>query len=87
MNIWKKSKTQYQAGLVRKTGTGRKREYYECEDIESHKTHIVTIEIIENGTTLSCSCTNQSLHQPKGTLCSHMISTIMKKYFDTKIPQ
>ena len=91
--VFRKAKQQYQSGFVRHTGTGKQKQYYEVEDIDSQKTHMVTIELTDKGLIFEDDCISRSLsgNKSKGTysphLCSHIISTIMKIYFDTKLPK
>ena len=82
--IFKKAKHLYHSGLIQKKGEGKK-EYYSVYDDESKKEHQVEIEVTKAGLTIECVCTQQSLHQPKRVLCSHIIGVINKKYFETQI--
>lgn len=89
--IFKKAKLIYNNTLILKKDTGIKGEYYEAQDLISQKWHSITIKTDLYGTTFSCDCTDQSLPHAtnlkngKQALCSHIISVIYKKYFETKI--
>jgi hypothetical protein len=82
--IFKKGKMQYFSQAIRKIGEGTK-EYYSVDDLQSGKEHQVSIKETEEGLIFSCPCTHQSLHQPKGVICSHTISVILKKCSEVKI--
>jgi hypothetical protein len=82
--IFKKGKVIYYGGNVKHSGDGEKKTYYEVEDIESEKIHIVIFEVTKNGVVASCDCISKSLHIDKPTFCSHILACIYKIYHEVK---
>lgn len=76
--ILHKAKQQYLNSALAKLTKGHKKIYIEIVDIESQKTHIVTLEQTPQGLIASCTCTLKSLHIDKPTFCSHIITGIME---------
>jgi hypothetical protein len=83
--IFKKGKNQYYNQLIHKPQTSETKEYYNIRDDESQKTHQLIIEYTQEGIKLSCDCTFKSLQIDKPTLCSHMITLLLKKCGEVKI--
>jgi hypothetical protein len=77
--IWKRGKLIHFSGLCKPKGMGVRMEHFETEDPDSHKIHYQSITLTEYGATMSCDCTQQSLHTPKRVICSHLIGVILKK--------
>lgn len=82
--LLKKAKAQYYASANAEITEGQKKTYVEITDIESHKTHTVTIEQEEQGKILDCTCLHQTFNVTRPVLCSHMISAIMELVRRTK---
>jgi hypothetical protein len=85
MNLFSKAKAQYLCSANAKIKKGHKKTYVEIQDIDSQKTHEVTIEQTSEGKVLDCPCMHQTYKVTRPVVCSHMITALMEIVRRTKV--